>query len=627
MPDNMASSKDLIERLLSYDLSHFAAFLGLGDAPPELSDRNAVDLLNLAEQDSRDASDEAKNRCLMICGLLWEYRKPEWKAMSSFVVTLLSRIGLAPTIGMIDPGAREEQGKMSPLGSLAHELAVMARFMETQVTLKNAAILLLSQFQYDVWRTIDTHKRVGISAPTSAGKSYVLVEKALDLLWEASGSIVYIVPTIALIQQVSHDFRIAATRHNMPDLRVLQGAPEIEEHDTPVRIVYVLTQERARSLIEPSRIQGRIILIVDEIQNIERISSEDEDRAKTLYDVVQGFANIDGIERIIISGPRVENILQLSRELFGDSAQAVTADVPPVVNMTYTFAKEGNQISIKQYSSLRKMPGKYLLENNEVVPLKVFGKQQYRAEIHDFLALLVEKLAPNGTLVFSPTSSQAAKTAIELAERIHLPVSGRVGSLINYAAQTVHPNYGLTKCLRGGVAYHHGKVPQHLRYSIEQAFSDQEIKVIACTTTLMQGVNLPAKNLIIRNPHLYVRKNSDGRSVELTAYEFGNLRGRAGRLLKDFVGRAIVLDEKSFEDADVDFDFATTQVSAGYRERFTTGRSEIMKQLLTGGGPRATHCEIMTLSQRFDDLYSGTELVLWSGLDAVELRSLMRSTP
>lgn len=54
----------------------------------------------------------------------------------------------------------------------------------------------------------------------------------------------------------------------------------------------------------------------------------------------------------------------------------------------------------------------------------------------------------------------------------------------------------------------------------------------------MQGVNLPAKNIIIRNPNLFVRKGES--SAKLSPYEFANLRGRAGRLLTDFVGRTIV---------------------------------------------------------------------------------------
>lgn len=69
-----------------------------------------------------------------------------------------------------------------------------------------------------------------------------------------------------------------------------------------------------------------------------------------------------------------------------------------------------------------------------------------------------------------------------------------------------------------------------------------------CTTTLLQGVNLPAQNVFIRNPHLYVKKQKQ--SSELTNYEMANLRGRAGRLLKDYIGRTFVMDEDEFIDSE-----------------------------------------------------------------------------
>ncbi|MBB6454872.1 replicative superfamily II helicase [Salirhabdus euzebyi] len=75
------------------------------------------------------------------------------------------------------------------------------------------------------------------------------------------------------------------------------------------------------------------------------------------------------------------------------------------------------------------------------------------------------------------------------------------------------------------------------------------INKVVCTTTLMQGVNLPAKNIITRNPNLFIKAKSAGDNPKLTGYEFSNLRGRAGRLMNDFVGRSIVLDEPAFEDA------------------------------------------------------------------------------
>ena len=107
---------------------------------------------------------------------------------------------------------------------------------------------------------------------------------------------------------------------------------------------------------------------------------------------------------------------------------------------------------------------------------------------------------------------------------------------------------------------------------------------IVCTTTLLQGINLPAQNIIIRNPNLYIKKEKE-KTVELTNYEMANLRGRAGRLLKDFIGRTIVLDETSFVITDGYkesslFDNTTKDLPTDYAERYGKYKNEIIDTLL-----------------------------------------------
>lgn len=47
-----------------------------------------------------------------------------------------------------------------------------------------------------------------------------------------------------------------------------------------------------------------------------------------------------------------------------------------------------------------------------------------------------------------------------------------------------------------------GKLPMHVRRNLERAISEKRISNVVYTTTLLQGVNLPAQNVFIRNPHL-----------------------------------------------------------------------------------------------------------------------------
>ncbi|STB46433.1 ski2-like helicase [Capnocytophaga canimorsus] len=78
-------------------------------------------------------------------------------------------------------------------------------------------------------------------------------------------------------------------------------------------------------------------------------------------------------------------------------------------------------------------------------------------------------------------------------------------------------------------------------------YEKKMINNIVCTTTLMQGVNIPAQNVIMRNGNIRLKKEN-GIMPKLTNYEISNLRGRAGRLLKDFIGRTFVLDQNAFEN-------------------------------------------------------------------------------
>src|SRR5690606_12537039 len=142
-----------------------------------------------------------------------------------------------------------------------------------------------------------------------------------------------------------------------------------------------------------------------------------------------------------------------------------------------------------------------------------------------------------------------------------------VGSLSEYIAEFVHKDYDLVDLVQSGVAYHTGKLPLHIRSAIEDSFSKGIINNIVCTTTLMQGVNFPASNIIVRNPYLFTRRMKNRENVKLSNYEFSNLRGRAGRLLKEFIGRTIVLDESSFEiekENESLFEHTEKELSTGY---------------------------------------------------------------
>ena len=121
-----------------------------------------------------------------------------------------------------------------------------------------------------------------------------------------------------------------------------------------------------------------------------------------------------------------------------------------------------------------------------------------------------------------------------------------------------------------------------IRNVLEYAIREKMIDNIVCTTTLMQGVNIPTQNVIMRNGNLSLKKRK-GDMPKLTNYEISNLRGRAGRLLKDFIGRTFILDQNAFENKEENtilFQDEEKSLKTGYSDIFERYCKKINSNLL-----------------------------------------------
>lgn len=108
-------------------------------------------------------------------------------------------------------------------------------------------------------------------------------------------------------------------------------------------------------------------------------------------------------------------------------------------------------------------------------------------------------------------------------------------ALIELVQHVVHKQFALATCLRRGVAFHYGNMPLLIRDEIERLFSTGTIKYLVCTSTLIEGVNMACRNIFMRGP-------TKGRGHPLSAEDFWNLAGRAGRWGKEFQGNIFCID-------------------------------------------------------------------------------------
>lgn len=117
--------------------------------------------------------------------------------------------------------------------------------------------------------------------------------------------------------------------------------------------------------------------------------------------------------------------------------------------------------------------------------------------------------------------------ALSLAEVLPDVESYTIDEAIENISQYLKPQYHLLKCLKKGIIYHHGSVPDAIRGYVENLYKkDDAVKFVITSSTLLSGVNLPAEKLFILD-------NRKG-NARLRPESFKNLVGRICRFSEIF---------------------------------------------------------------------------------------------
>lgn len=500
-----------------------------------------------------------------IIALMWEHVDRKTYDLRDTFVKFLTRIGYSTSAIIVDDQYDRDTCSFNSVSSIFDRLTIALNQRKYEISICNH-LFLLTQFQHNIWTAASENSIIGVSAPTSAGKSFAIMLHTIHSIVQHKYDVVYIVPTLSLLNQVTSEYNKLLKKFDIANVSITNGWRSPSEYPT----IYVLTQEKAMAVLSSDKnpFVKPLILVIDEIQNIERMVDSNDTRSKILYDAIEEFQHQSSIVQVFFTGPRISGLESLGYALFRENVKTVATIVCPVLNLTYSIRKSGASYYLRQYSSLRETPyEEKITQMNNVYPS---GKSHYTDDYLEYLSTFIAKIGSGQqNIIFAPNPATARKIALSLKASSSIDES--ISDLINYYSSTISPDYAMCLALRNGTAYHHGKLPLHVRRTLEVALGKRLISNVACTTTLMQGVNLPAQNIIIRNPHLYVIKREH--ATELTNYEMANLRGRAGRLLKDFVGRTYVLDEGEFLNTDGFeqarmFSEEEKMITPGYKEKY-----------------------------------------------------------
>lgn len=347
------------------------------------------------------------------------------------------------------------------------------------------------------------------------GKSFVLrmfIKK--QILDGAQQNFAILIPTKALINEVSskiiEDLKDLLAEH---DYRVVTSAGALalqQQHN----FVLVLTPERLLYLLLDKPGFRVDYLFIDEAH---KISSRDS-RSPFYYKVIDMLSKRNHKTHMVFLSPNIPNpeiYLNLIPGARITSESKLTSAFTPVSQMKYLV------------DLIENCAHAYNDHSHKLSQIGEFKRSVSLSE----LVLLIGGTSQN--IVYCSSTAKAVSFALEYSKLLPQLKNTELQALARDIKNEIHGDYYLAEVLSTGVAYHIGYLPSDIRMRIEDLFKQGLIKTIFCTSTLVEGVNLPADNL-------FITSYKNGRS-NMTPVDFRNLIGRVGRIEFNLYGNVFLV--------------------------------------------------------------------------------------
>lgn len=407
----------------------------------------------------------------------------------------------------------------------------------------------------DSFNTLDI-KRLIVSAPTSFGKTFILRE-ILFANRERYKNILLVFPTVALLNENSivinkliKDFHLNYTVINNVYSKI-----EISNHN-----IYILTPERTLKLLADYEKLNIDFFFFDEVYKIDEDFNRDEDNSKSENSNAEYLDEKNIKNRAKAFRIALYILSKKVKEYY------IVGPYLDFKNVKNGFSKylAANKITVKQIEfeptlkievDASKKRGTEFdpIKGNTTIDFDYDGPISTKRKIKALLSY-IDKNKLGQAIIYCATPSNSMTYAKEII--LNLPHNDNIIEKHRDFIDHLRRRYGikhivkgerinsseywsLIKILSAGFGVHHGKFPKYIQREILDMFNKGDIEYLFCTSTIIEGVNTNAKNVIILNNKLGSRK--------MTSFALKNIRGRAGRYYHHFVGRVFYTNEEQRE--------------------------------------------------------------------------------
>jgi len=473
-----------------------------------LSEKELKDILRFADILSNSKNSSARNKAYQIITFInSKYsHNPIYKTISKAVY---SKLGNFPAIGYLEK--YNSNNSILPINRI---IEVEAKTLIQKVP--DSDDLTFTDAQFELFSNLSNSIEYSFSGPTSMGKSFIIkafIKKVIKNI--PPENLVVIVPTRALINQFAIDLKkelsevLETYKYRIVTNSNVSDIITEEQHS----YIFILTPERLISYLSQENNPSIGFLFVDEAH---KLASNNDSRSVTSYAAIEKALKKYGNIKLYFASPNVSNP-EIFLKLFNrnNASNSFKTDETPVSQNLFFIDLSDNKID-------------YIIgnEHREIDSVGFFSNIN---SINDLIKTLGRE---KNNLIYCNSKNKTINYAFNFSQSlVKVPAneqSDAIKRAIRQIKEYIHPDYYLANLLEYRIAYHYGKLPQLIRNTVEELYQDGEVTNVFCTSTLLEGVNMPTQNIFILD-------NRNGRP-KLEPIDFWNLSGRAGRLSKELYG-------------------------------------------------------------------------------------------
>jgi len=387
----------------------------------------------------------------------------------------------------------------------------------------------LHQYQKDILDLFDSssRNRFFLSASTSFGKTHLVYEVIKKIKYK---NIVLIFPSIALLSE--NLAKIKEGKIKFPLDYEIHTLSDIDNNYGEFNI-FIFTPERFLSFLDKNNENLNLdFIFVDEVYKIDNGYIIDNEAQENERDVAYRMSIFYGLSRfpnidILLAGPYIE-VLSEDSDFYNPSFDLFLNDlgIIKLLRNEYEIVKV-SQTDIENINTEITVDG---------INFNLKGKKTKKLKIQELLdRILVQK---ENAIVYCNTKAITENVASGY-ERSKINTD-YIATFLNHLKSKYDNEWIVINALEKGIGVHHGVVPKYIQKEIVSLFNNSEsgLDILCSTTTITEGVNTTAKNMIVYKS----LKGSGKHAKPLLTFDAKNIAGRAGRFMEHYTGRVISLD-------------------------------------------------------------------------------------